>query len=94
MSAMEEDSVLDSDSDSDSDERGAKRIKSSDKTETSTHTNQPASKGGKDVAEGSRSDGNTSAEATSTGTNVSPVDHVLEKQACEMPSIFESDGGD
>ena len=39
---------------------------------------------------------NNSGAGTSGGAGpvISPVDFVIEQQASEMPSIFESDGGD
>jgi hypothetical protein len=78
MSAVEEDSVLDSDSDSDSDEREFKRTRLSNKADNS-QTNDVSVKPSKDVGEGIRSDGNTSTGPTSSGTHLSPIDHVLEK---------------
>jgi hypothetical protein len=76
-----------SDSDSDSEGRESKRIKSSDKTETHAPTNdsKPSTKDGGESAGG---------VSPSAGGRPSAIDQVLEDQSCEMPSIFESDGGD
>ena len=91
-----------SDSDSENGEP-SKIAKLSDKTDKtdSTDSNKGSGKGPKDGAggEGSVGDGNCNGPA-SPGAGAepvksqSPLDFVIDKQECEMPSIVDSDGGD
>jgi hypothetical protein len=55
----------------------------------------PSTGSGSGPSTGSGSGPSTgSGSGPSTGTAVSPIDHALELQSSEMPSIFEQDGGD
>lgn len=72
----------------------------SSKDDTSTGKNLPKEDSGKNPPKGGgespKGDGGSSkgGEGSSEGDGGSPIDYVLEKPACDMPDLFDADGGD